>query len=305
MLELFAKSNYLFDLSYLSVLNILGAKSFDFLQGQVSCDIRLIGEKKIQQGALCNLQGRILALFDLVKHTEGYYCILPNNLITIVQQSLAKPAMLMRVLMKENSDLQVFGLYVGNPLLLSPKFKLPEESLEITVSEENYCYNLGDNLYIFIVKKNIVSDFSKPFVESHQLLNAALWHQLQLQHRVVSIYPVTSGLFLPHRLDLHLTGYLNFEKGCYRGQEIIARTHYKAKLKHKLNLFTINSKEKLEAGNKIYDKDKQREIGELIDFCEFGKGKYLIATSIILEYPSQVIIGEQQEPVLLSEYSLS
>ena len=86
-------TNYLFDLSYLGVLAITGEKAIDFLQGQLTCDMRLVSDIKMTQGAQCNLKGRILALMDIISW-KGVKLILPKDLIESTLNSLTKTAVL-------------------------------------------------------------------------------------------------------------------------------------------------------------------------------------------------------------------
>ena len=116
----------------------------------------------------------------------------------------------------------------------------------------------------------------------------------------LSIYPESRGLFLPHRLDLHLTPYLSFDKGCYKGQEIIARTHYRATLKHELATYLVNTEEQLFSGQKLFKSDESIELGELVDFSYLDKNQYLIAVSIIKNAPQVVRFENNDKTVELT-----
>jgi folate-binding protein YgfZ len=106
---------------------------------------------------------------------------------------------------------------------------------------------------------------------------------LQLKQQRIEIYPESRAVFLPHRLGLHQRDYISFNKGCYKGQEIIARTHYKATLKHELKVFTIQTDATLKSGLRLLAPDSDQEIGELVDYAPIGDGLYLIAASILID----------------------
>lgn len=294
--------NYLFKLPYLAKLKIIGNAAADFLQGQVSCDMRQVSANMMRQGALCNLQGRVLALIDFILWHD-YHCILPNNLLPVIQESLLKVALLMRIKMTVDLNTVFCGFYLGDANDLLPlSLTLPPQKLGFAANDESCCYNLGNNFYIILIHRQAFTAFTKPFIERKQMRSVHDWHKLQLQQKHIAIYPETSGLFLPHRLNLHLAGYLSFDKGCYRGQEIIARTHYRAKLKYELQIFIIDTTEKIIAGKKIFDFITQREIGKLIDFCRLEFTKYLIVASMLLEHQAQVLVAGHQNPVMLISY---
>lgn len=94
-----------------------------------------------------------------------------------------------------------------------------------------------------------------------------------------AIYPETSGKFLPHDLNLHEHGAISFDKGCYTGQEIIARMHYKAKLKNHLYIATVDSTLPLLPGGEFYISDcdnNKRSIGMIADAEMLPSERYLV-----------------------------
>jgi len=293
--------NYLFELSYLAGLHIQGELAQPFLQGQVTCDVKEVSLQQCRQGALCNLKGRILALLDIV-HWErhGFQLIVPTDLLHQTQASLAKTAMFSQVTLSPNANVQLFGFYLQNEMDTTPMDeKLPTNRYDC-VQGEHYCgYHLGDNLFIFMVDNEHVKDFTHPFIKRSQWRGSLAWHALQLANKHLEIYPESRGLFLPHRIDLQHTQYLSFNKGCYKGQEIIARTHYRAKLKHGLKVFTVQTDAALQSGQKILSADGATEVGELIDYCPLGNNTYLIATSIVLEAPSKIKLEHHSELITL------
>ncbi|HAU1281226.1 TPA: folate-binding protein YgfZ, partial [Legionella pneumophila] len=102
------QKNYLFDLSYLGVIDFLGEKSIDFLQGQLTCDLRLVSDVSMIQGAQCNLKGRILSLLDII-NWQGVKLVLPQDLIEVTQHSLNKVALLSRVKITSNNNYKILG----------------------------------------------------------------------------------------------------------------------------------------------------------------------------------------------------
>lgn len=294
--------NYLFDLAYLGGLHVVGERASEFLQGQLSCDLRKINEQQMRKGALCDLKGRILALSDVIySQQRGFQLILPLDLIPSTKTSLAKPAMFSRVTLKQATNYRMFGFYMQDQNDLLPiKLKLPNQPYDVVAGDDICCYCLGNNFYIFLVAIELAQTLLEPFAKSSKLRGSLAWHELQLKQKRLEIYPESTGLFLPHRLGLQLTDYLSFEKGCYKGQEIIARTHYRAKLKHELKIVQGVIKGTLRAGQKIFDSTAQKEIGELVDFCPIGKDQYLLAVSVLIEHSWKVRIEEVGD-LLLNE----
>jgi tRNA-modifying protein YgfZ len=287
--------NTLFDLPHLSALNILGEKSSEFLQGQISCDAHHVDTHHMRQGALCNLKGRVLALPDVLSW-HGLKLILPQNLLEKTQNSLTKTAMLSRVTLEPAPHYHMFGFYLHDTKQALPLEGAWPSEKNAVLAQDNACaYHLGENFYIILVDTSILEAIKAPFIQQDTFQNADSWHALRLQHGDIQIYPESRGLFLPHRLGLQNTGHLNFDKGCYKGQEIIARTHYRAKLKHAMKIFIIESQEALKPGLRIMTEDGTREVGELVDFCSIGNSQCMIAASLLLDHPNTIRFEEHEQ----------
>ena len=287
--------NTLFNLPNLSVLNLLGEQASEFLQGQISCDVNQVNANTMRQGALCNLKGRVLALPDVLSW-HGLKLILPQNLLEQTQKSLAATAMLSRVTLEPVTQYHTLGFYLHDAIQVLPLEGVwPSEKNGVLTHEKACAYHLGDNFYMLLVDTSLLEAMKTPFKQQNLLQNAEAWHALRLQCGEIQIYPGSRGLFLPHRLGLHNTGHLSFDKGCYKGQEIIARTHYRSKIKHAIIIFILETAEILKPGLRIMTEDGVLEVGELVDFCYIGNNQVMIAASILLEHPSTVRFEEHEQ----------
>lgn len=245
-----------FDLSHLDHLYIHGKDAKDFLQGQFTCDINLLTEFKAQPTACCNLQGRIVALFLVMHWNDGYLLLLPKNILKSTLKHLKKYAVFSKITFEQNPNLAFIG-FSGQP--------------PVVPSHEQLIYTYFDNLFIIITsQEKLISDLAE-YEKTHILLDANAWHYQQILHGFPDLYPETQAVFLPHRIGLqNIEGVLNFKKGCYLGQEIIARTHFKATLKHAVYLceFPPNTGDIiLKAGQTLFNKTGEESIGEIIDIA--------------------------------------
>ncbi|RUR16097.1 CAF17-like 4Fe-4S cluster assembly/insertion protein YgfZ [Legionella septentrionalis] len=295
--------NYLFDLSYLHIMKVNGIQAETFLQGQLTCDVRQVTAQQMQPGASCDLKGRVVTLLDVV-NWHGLHLILPADLFKTVQGALAKVALFSKVNLEDAELMHAFGFYHQNPADPIPfNIQLPGEPLHMTQTESYCCYSLGNGLYIFLLNHNEAELISSLFKAQHQWRGSLAWHFLQLQHRQFEIYPESSGLFLPQRLGLQYSGHISFNKGCYKGQEIIARMHYRSKPKHEMKLFQITvDPSLLQSGKKLWTEDGKSEIGEIVDFCPTADGKFLVLGSVVFEHPDMVLLAETQISVRLLPY---
>lgn len=287
-LQLDLEKNYLFDLSHLGALEVHGDRSVEFLQGQLTADINKVSDIQMIQAAQCNLKGRILALMDVIAW-DGIKLIMPKDIIEQTKASLSKTAPLARVTVAESIGYSFWGFYLQNPDDLIPYSVFLPKELYAKAQGTDFCYyHLGNGFYVFIIKNCEPNSLTQSFIQKNQFLGSLTWHTLRLSHHQLTIYPESRGSFLPHRLDLHQTSYLSFDKGCYKGQEIIARTHYKATLKHELCLYQIHSPASLRSGLKLFRANEGVEVGEVVDYSCLGNDHYLVAVSILKDKPMSV-----------------
>ncbi len=299
-LTLKSNDNFLFDLDYLSVLDLHGDKTVEFLQGQLSCDINKVTDVQMIQGAQCNLKGRILCLMDVIQWS-GIKLIVPKDLRDATLTSLSKTSILSKVSITANQRLKVYGFLLQNSDDIKPDCNYFPKELYALSQGTGFCYyHLGNGFYIFIVDTDREQGLIDQFIQSKQMLGSLAWHSLRLKHQQIEIYPESRGLFLPHRLNLHQTSYLSFDKGCYKGQEIIARTHYRATIKHDLKVYQIKTSVKLHSGIKLI-KDDSCEFGEIVDFSLSGDDNYVICVSHLKEIPSVIRFEGSDEILQLIE----
>jgi folate-binding protein YgfZ len=181
-----------------------GADAFDFLQAQLSNDLRLLEQRAELLSAWCNPKGRVICIMRVRRSDAGYQMILPVDLAEAVLQRLTMFRFRSRV------DLE--------PAAASPA------DLGIRGSTDDW---LLDNL----------------------------------RAGLPEVWQAQSEEFTPHMLNLDLIGAVSFDKGCYPGQEIVARTHYRGSSKRRTHRF--ESAAPVSAGDKVVA--AERDIGEVLN----------------------------------------
>jgi folate-binding protein YgfZ len=182
------------------ILEITGKGSENFLQGQLTCDMRTVNEFPTFT-ALCNHQGRVLASGWIIRSADTFLWILPSTLINLAHNALKKYALFSKITMIENP----------------PKWQI---ILSASITHE---------LQINIKEKEMESQIQKGTIIWKN------WHLQCLRKGIAEISASSSGKFTPHELGYTTIGAVSFNKGCYLGQEIIARMHYRGKLKKHLH----------------------------------------------------------------------
>lgn len=246
------------------VLHFSGAKAQAFLQGQFTLDLSLLAPNQIKLGAYCNPQGRVLALFYLYKDALDYFAILPASLASNTQTILRPYAALSKIQMKLRDDIHIWGFdWVTYQKIMA----MPAQSN--TLASDALTQALGVTLSL---PHSVEEDQRLLFLSTQPIhfpiINQeAQWHLLNLDQGIPCLTQETSGLFLPQELQLLEKGCVSLKKGCYVGQEVIARLHYRSQFKRLL--CKIQSSHSMHAGADLFSQGKT--MGKIIDVVQIDE----------------------------------
>ncbi len=199
----------------LGVLAFRGADAARFLQGQLSADIEKLAPGASTLAGLHNPQGRVIALLALVRHApEEFFAVLPRELAGRVAQTLGKFVLRAKVRISDESEnLRVLGAPAGAP---------HAGIAEVAWSDRR----------LLLVPRDQSSSDGPGFAGRDAAL--ALWERSDVAGGMPQIYAATSEAFVAQMLNLDLLGAIAFDKGCYTGQEVIARAHYRGRVKRRM-----------------------------------------------------------------------
>jgi len=229
------------DLKALSVLEISGTQSTEFLQDQLSCDIREVTPTQSRLGVHCNAKGRVLATFRVFYRAPHYYLLLPYSIVSLLLKDLNKYAPFYKVTLEDKSErFQKIG-FMGPGILQD----LSNYSSSFTLDKnEVYADNTTTLLSIPGIFPRAILLSSDATLSHNTFIPRApfsYWETIDIKTGIVSVYPETRAIFTPHHLNYPKQGGISFTKGCYTGQEVIARMHYLGKLKQQLYQFDLDS----------------------------------------------------------------
>ena len=244
------------------VLTITGEQRLKFLQGQVTCDTSKITLEKASFGAFCSLKGRVIANFLAFDDDQSTHLIMSQDLIDDLIAHLTKYAVFSRVTLTNASN-ELFVLGSNTPSASS-------ESLSVTNTTDSTQLSISNDRCLIITSAD---NAFKQLKTEEQLTNEQCWNELDIWDHISWISKETSDVFLPQLLGLEEKEGLSFNKGCYTGQEIIARMKYRGQLKRQLFLVELSSEEKIEVseGTKIDSEDK-KNIGQIVNIQSYSDG---------------------------------
>jgi len=253
-------------LPFLQCITISGDNAWQFLQGQLTCDLRLLEETPAIPGAHCDHKGRVQYNFWLWRHTDQFFMLLPLSLRATACKILGKYALLSKVTV-QTVDRQVFGQLATDTTL--------EPSANTTV------VSLPDG---------------RAFIVSDQSLEATKdptpWQLANIAMGLCFIEPATRGLLTPQMIQLDTLGGVSFNKGCYLGQEIIARSHFLGRQKRHLYRSEISAE--VMPGSAIHDNAGQ-EVGVVV----------ATATTAPMQFLAVVEDRAVQQPLFVASTPLS
>jgi folate-binding protein YgfZ len=227
----------IYPLAHLGVITISGADAATFLQGQITCNVNDLSDIKSSLGAMCNPKGRAISTFLLVKKDDSFLMILPQELLESVQKRLQMYVLRSKVTLTNSSgELCLIGLADG--MLTSSE---TEEPLFTTNRQENIIIKLNNRRLIIAEVDNAQSFWLEQLNLGFQPESSVKWRYFDILSGIPWITAATSEEFIPQMLNLDKLGGISFTKGCYTGQEIVARTHYLGKAKRELFVAECNA----------------------------------------------------------------
>lgn len=222
--------------SELAILECSGSDAATYLQGQLSNDIRELNNKPWQFSAHLNNKGRTLATFIISQYQEHSYYLITSK--SVIDKIL--PRLKMYILRsKVTLTISTKSIYLSD--------KQIDSSHNLQLSTDKYL-NISENLQ-----------------ESTTDSNA--WHKFLVENALPMIYLESIEKIIPQQINYDLIGGINFKKGCYTGQEIVARTHYLGKVKRRMAKFTTSIQPQI--GQSVVSPlmDNQ-DIGTIIDYYQ-------------------------------------
>lgn len=246
------------DLSSFGILSLSGEGAKKLLQGQLTCNLDEITETETRLAAQCNPEGRVVSFFRLFQFQNQYHLFMPQSLLTLTKNTLQKYAIFYKTTLAINTTLKIVG-YQGNVL---PGFELPPTVDTATLNNNLLTIQVAHERYLLAGELPTLTP----------LAPSTYWNYLDVINGIPVIYPETSGKFLPHELNLPQLNAISFKKGCYTGQEIIARMEYRGKLKK--HLYRTRSLTQPQRGADIYF--QQQPCGYVVDYCNLNDNHYEI-----------------------------
>jgi len=261
-----------------ALLRVSGSDAESFLQGQLSNDIKKLDTLNVQLNAYCQHQGKILALFWVTKNKDSFFLSFPSDLLESI-----KPRLQMFVIMSDVviEDITKDYIQVGSI------GETHEKALVI-----------NDKLSLIIANKQDINKFNMEPIEH--------WNKVCIDSLLPEIFSVTSEKLVPQMLNLDINEFgVNFSKGCYPGQEVVARLHYLGSAKRRLFAFELDAEANI--GDSLYCATSRSAIargarykssGIVVFKLKYNSNFYCLATLDVEIKDEKITLNNEHGPSL-------
>ncbi|TGD74653.1 folate-binding protein [Mangrovimicrobium sediminis] len=281
------------------LLHIAGPDTLTFLQGQTTCDTRKLSATQALPGAYCTAQGRMVCDFLLVQLDAEHVALrMRRDILDTAAATLGKFIVFSKAKIDiARDDWRAFGCWGEDaPGVLS----------DVVGSEpgsEDYAAASAPGIVavrapgaeiafeVFIDTQNH-AELVATLRERLQAGDESQWRALQMRAGVARVEAATSGEFIPQLFNYDLTGHVSFNKGCYTGQEIVARLHYRGKPKQRAYLAEVATGETPAPGSKLYTDGLGASTGEIVNSVQVDGKALCLAVATGPGVAGGLLLGE-------------
>ncbi|SRR5690606_33601489 len=211
------------------LLGVTGADARAFLHAQLTNDIAGLPADRAALAGWCSPKGRLLASFLVVPWTDGFLLQLSRDLVPTIAKRLAMFVLRSKVKVTDESaawhQLGVWGTL--------PAIAVPEAPLALAAAEGLIAVRMGEGRLLVLAKD------PSPLERESRAVPPARWALDEIRAGRALITAATQDLFVPQMVNYEKVGAVNFQKGCYPGQEVVARAQYRGQVKRRMRLVTL------------------------------------------------------------------
>jgi tRNA-modifying protein YgfZ len=250
----------------LAVLQVTGADARTYLQGQLTADMNALTHDRVLLASCNSPQGRVQGVLWMLDRSEGIACVVLASMQLRIAERLRRYVLRAKVTIEPSAT-----LVVGRAL---PEGEIaPSVGVHIEQDSASH-FSLAASMHLVVAPGDRME---KP--AGH----ASRWRLEQIRAGIPQVYPETHEAFVAQMLNLDTLGAISFEKGCYTGQEIIARAHYRGSVKRRMFRFAAECTPP-SPGTRVLSAGQH--AGEVVDAASAGSGCELLAVITLAQIES-------------------
>jgi folate-binding protein YgfZ len=247
------QSDLVADLSHNALLGVTGDDAAAFLHAQFTNDVQALAVGEAQWNGWCSAKGRLLATFLLLREARGFLLMLPAEIAPGVAKRLGMFVLRSKVKIEDVSELHSrIGIAgPGAAALVAQYWRGVPEPMRSVQKDGATCVALEAGRFVAFVPAAAPA-FRELLSSAGERAAADAWEWTSIQAGVPTIVAATQEAFVPQMANFELVGGVSFKKGCYPGQEIVARMQYRGGLKRRMALGHVEGDERPLPGQSVY-----------------------------------------------------
>lgn len=266
------ETGYFSALNDLSLIEVTGENAAEFLHNQLSNDVQHLNTVEARFAAYCTPKGRMLASLLFWKTGSSIFLQISSTLQATIQKRLQMFVMRAKVKLNNVSDGYVaMGLGGENAgKTLQAWFPQLPESVNAKIDNEfgsliRATDAFGHARYEWIIQREVLENIWAELEVKFTHVDSNVWRRAEILAGIPHITDKTQELFVPQMVNFELIGGVNFKKGCYPGQEIVARSQYLGKLKRRMFIAEILAND-VQAGMEVFSSiDASQPCGTIVN----------------------------------------
>ena len=275
-------AGYVTTLPQVGLILASGDDAASFLHTQLSNDVEHLTNITARRAAFCTAKGRMLASLVYWDGEDGIFLQLPNEILPAIQKRLSMFVLRAKVKLTDVSQ-KYLSFGVGGTLsehcLLTWFPTLPEAATSKISNEFGTLIRIHEAQqtprYQWICPIEHATTAWQKLSADLQATNAGDWHLAEINAGIAWITARTQEKFVPQMINFELIGGVNFRKGCYPGQEIVARSQYLGKLKRRMALATIPASGLIEGEEVFKQSDPSQACGTIVNVAQINESNSL------------------------------
>ena len=243
------------DLSQFGILQVSGEDAQSFLQNLLSNDIREVSGNRAQLSSINNAKGRMLAGMLAWRSGDDYLLQLPRGLCETIRKKLSMYVLRAKVKIADVSDEIVCIGIAGSDAsrILKPHYPaLTQQPMVVLTQDADIILCRDANRFQITATPQRAIELWQALASFTNPVGSSCWDWLDIRTGIPFIQPATLEAFVPQMVNFEVIGGVNFKKGCYPGQEVVARMHYLGKPKRRMYLAHLESDIAPQAGDELY-----------------------------------------------------
>ena len=265
-------TSFVAPLSDLGLIAFTGEEAAHFLHNQLTNDIEHLRTTEARLAGYCSPKGRLLATMLAWKTPESIMLQVPREILPATQKRLQMFVLRAKAKPADVTDAHaILGLSgAAATAVLSKWFaSIPATTYSNTTSDAGTLIRVADALdsprYIWATTPDFAIASWSELIQALTPANVDTWHLTDIQAGIPQVTLATQEKFVPQMINFEVIGGVNFKKGCYPGQEIVARSQYLGKLKRRMMLATIDTQEAAAGMDVFSSDDPEQPCGMIVN----------------------------------------